>query len=166
MQKRNKRSSGNLNAGGSKENVSSSNVQEASDDGAIMNHLRSSNRSSFVMLTLCALIIYSSWSVYHYQFDGLPVPLSAEQAGKRGFSELESMKHVKALAQLGPHSVGSDALDHAVQVCFLRYDVYLLNCAAVTCQMLLLALNRFSYQAPMTGFVVNILVTIIHCGFR
>lgn len=99
-------------------NVSSSNAQEeeACDDGGVIPpRLRSANRSSYVMLTLCAIIMYSSWSVYHYQFDNLPAPLSAQQAGKRGFSEIEAMKHVKALADLGPHSVGSDAVDIALQ---------------------------------------------------
>ncbi|XP_059457062.1 uncharacterized protein LOC132186951 isoform X1 [Corylus avellana] len=72
-------------------------------------------RSPLVWLTLFALITYSSWAVYQYQYENLPPPLTAEQAGKRGFSEVEAMKHVKALTQLGPHPVGSDALDLALQ---------------------------------------------------
>lgn len=43
------------------------------------------------------------------------MPLNAEQAGKRGFSEGSAMEHVKYLTRLGPHPVGSDALDLAVQ---------------------------------------------------
>lgn len=73
-------------------------------------------RSSSVLLIFLALIVYSSWSVYQYQFRRLPLPLTAEQAGKRGFSEVEAMKHVVALTELGPHSVGSDALDAALKV--------------------------------------------------
>ncbi|XVE99313.1 hypothetical protein REPUB_Repub03eG0187600 [Reevesia pubescens] len=77
--------------------------------------IKSARRSGFVWLTLFVMIVYSSWAVHHYQFDSLPVPLTAEQAGKRGFSEVEAMKHVKALTELGPHPLGSDALDLALQ---------------------------------------------------
>ncbi|KAF3958654.1 hypothetical protein CMV_016457 [Castanea mollissima] len=56
-----------------------------------------------------------SWSVYQHQFQNLPAPLTAEKAGKRGFSEIEALKHVQALTDLGPHSVGSDALDLAFE---------------------------------------------------
>ncbi|XP_022743916.1 uncharacterized protein LOC111294856 [Durio zibethinus] len=76
--------------------------------------IKRARRSGFVWLTLFAVIIYSSWTVHHYQFESLPVPLTADQAGKRGFSEVEAMKHVKALTELGPHPVGSDALDLAL----------------------------------------------------
>lgn len=111
MPRRQKSSS---NAYGNQEvNDTSTNVQEG--DSRTVAHLWSPNRSSYVMLTLFALIGYSSWSVYHYQYESLPVPLTAEQAGKRGFSEMEAMNHVKALAQLGPHPVGSDALDRAMK---------------------------------------------------
>lgn len=79
-------------------------------------------RSPLVWLTLFSLIAYSSWSVYRYQFEGLPRPLTAQQAGKRGFSEVEALKHVKALTQLGPHPVGSDALDLALQYVFEATD--------------------------------------------
>ncbi|XP_021717686.1 endoplasmic reticulum metallopeptidase 1-like isoform X2 [Chenopodium quinoa] len=114
MRKRNKRSPQESIADGSDEVGSSSNAQEPSWDEA-MPRLRSANRSSYVMLTLFALLIYISWSVYHYQYEVLPVPLSADKAGKQGFSEIEAMKHVKELTQLGPHSVGSDALDLALK---------------------------------------------------
>ncbi|CDO99744.1 unnamed protein product [Coffea canephora] len=72
-------------------------------------------RSTFVVLTLFVLVVNGSWAIYHYQFETLPAPLSAVQVGKRGFSELEAIKHVKALTQFGPHPVGSDALDRALQ---------------------------------------------------
>lgn len=85
--------------------------------------IKSVRRSGFVWLTLFAVIAYSSWAVHHYQFEILPVPLTAEQAGKRGFSEVEAMKHVKALTELGPHPVGSDALDIALQVWSLNYFI-------------------------------------------
>ncbi|XP_031251917.1 endoplasmic reticulum metallopeptidase 1 [Pistacia vera] len=78
-------------------------------------HLRSAQRSGFVWTVLLALFMYRSWGVYYYQYDSMPPPLSSEQAGKRGFSEIAAMEHVKALTQLGPHPVGSDALDRAVQ---------------------------------------------------
>ncbi|KAK6270958.1 hypothetical protein POUND7_008056 [Theobroma cacao] len=77
--------------------------------------IKSARRSGFVWLTLFVVIVYSSWTVHYYQFESLPVPLTAVQAGKRGFSEVEAMKHVKGLTELGPHPVGSDALDLALQ---------------------------------------------------
>jgi len=82
-------------------------------------------RSPLVWLTLFALITYSSWAVYQYQYENLPPPLTAEEAGKRGFSEVEALKHVKALTQLGPHSVGSEALDLALQVLPPKYVLFL-----------------------------------------
>ncbi|KMS95274.1 hypothetical protein BVRB_009830 [Beta vulgaris subsp. vulgaris] len=110
---RNRSSREPINSHGSEETVSSSNNTASGSEEML--HLRSAKRSSSAMLTLCALIMYCCWSVYHYQYENLPLPQSAEQAGKRGFSEIEAMKHVNALAELGPHSVGSDALDLAVQ---------------------------------------------------
>ncbi|XP_041023235.1 LOW QUALITY PROTEIN: endoplasmic reticulum metallopeptidase 1 [Juglans microcarpa x Juglans regia] len=99
---------------------SSSSKPEASaaDDEDVQASVSVENRprgSTVVWLTLFLLIIYCSWAVYHYQFENLPLPLTTEQAGKRGFSEVEALKHVKALTQLGPHPVGSDALDLALQ---------------------------------------------------
>ncbi|XVF23631.1 hypothetical protein REPUB_Repub13aG0055900 [Reevesia pubescens] len=91
----------------------SKNDEEAKFNNNIQ--IKSARRSGFVWLTLFVMIVYSSWTVHHYQFESLPVPLTAEQAGKRGFSEKEAMKHVKALTELGPHPVGSDALDLALQ---------------------------------------------------
>ncbi|KAM7504429.1 hypothetical protein LguiB_003333 [Lonicera macranthoides] len=75
----------------------------------------SPKRSTYLILALFVLVINGSWAVHHYQFESLPEPLTAKQAGKRGFSEEEAMKHVKALVELGPHPVGSDALDVALQ---------------------------------------------------
>lgn len=111
--RRQKGSSESSNATDNEEPDSSSSGQEGSE---AMVHVPSPNRSSYAMLTLFALLMYSSWNVYHYQYENLPAPLTAEQAGKRGFSEVEAMKHVEALAGFGPHPVGSDSLDRAVQV--------------------------------------------------
>ncbi|CAH2078968.1 unnamed protein product [Thlaspi arvense] len=72
-------------------------------------------RSGKVWLSLLILITYSSWAVYNYQTGNLPRPLTAKQAGKRGFSEIQAMKHVTALTQFGPHPVSSDALVHALE---------------------------------------------------
>ncbi|KAL8218251.1 hypothetical protein R6Q57_021624 [Mikania cordata] len=72
-------------------------------------------RSGYVVLALFILIIQGIWAVYHYQFESLPVPLTAKQVGKRGFSEEEAVKHVKELTQLGPHPVGSDNLELGLQ---------------------------------------------------
>ncbi|XP_062092936.1 uncharacterized protein LOC133798581 [Humulus lupulus] len=87
----------------------------ASDDRPSDVRRKAPQRSPFVWLTLFIAIVYSSWTVYHYQYLSLPLPLTAEQAGKRGFSEVQALNHVRALTELGPHSVGSDALSLAVQ---------------------------------------------------
>jgi hypothetical protein len=78
-------------------------------------------RSGSVWIILSAVIIYSCYSVHYYQFENLPSPLTAEQAGKRGFSEIQAIKHVKALTDFGPHPVGSDSLDLALQVYLFTY---------------------------------------------
>ncbi|CAL9752585.1 unnamed protein product [Musa acuminata subsp. burmannicoides] len=75
-------------------------------------------RSAFLWVALFVLFLNSSWAVYHFQFESLPLPLDAEQAGKRGFSEVSALEHVKYLTKLGPHPVGSDALELAVQYVF------------------------------------------------
>ncbi|CAA7057570.1 unnamed protein product [Microthlaspi erraticum] len=72
-------------------------------------------RSGKVMFSVLILITYFSWAVYNYQHGNLPRPLTAQQAGKRGFSEIQAMKHIKALTQFGPHPVSSDALVHALE---------------------------------------------------
>ncbi|KAL4339277.1 hypothetical protein GQ457_08G011230 [Hibiscus cannabinus] len=77
--------------------------------------IKTARRSGFTLLTLLGVIVYASWAVYQYQYGSLPVPLTAEQAGKRGFSEVEAMKHVRELTKLGPHTIGSDAIELALQ---------------------------------------------------
>lgn len=79
------------------------------------NRVKHPSRSGLVLLALFLVAIHASWAIHHYQFQSLPVPLTADQAGKRGFSEEEAMKHVKALTQLGPRPVGSEGLDLALQ---------------------------------------------------
>ncbi|GMG99399.1 hypothetical protein Nepgr_001239 [Nepenthes gracilis] len=99
-----------------------SDSSKAHEEPGSMLHMQAPKRSSYVMLSLFVVMIYSSWGVYHYQYESLPMALTAEQASKRGFSEIEAMKHVKALANLGPHSVGSDALDLALQYVRMAAD--------------------------------------------
>uniref|UniRef100_A0A3B6DK81 Vacuolar membrane protease n=1 Tax=Triticum aestivum TaxID=4565 RepID=A0A3B6DK81_WHEAT len=79
-------------------------------------------RSAYLLLGLFILFLHGSWSVYRMQFANLPLPLGAEQAGKRGFSEASALKHVKYLTGLGPHPVGSDALDLAVQYVYAEAE--------------------------------------------
>lgn len=89
-------------------------------------HVSSAKRSGLVWTVAFATLICASYGVYYYQYEHMPPPLTTEQAGRRGFSELEAMKHVKALTQLGPHAVGSDALDRALQVVFVVLSFSLL----------------------------------------
>uniref|UniRef100_A0A7N0T636 Vacuolar membrane protease n=2 Tax=Kalanchoe fedtschenkoi TaxID=63787 RepID=A0A7N0T636_KALFE len=77
--------------------------------------IRKPQRSASVWLALFVVIVNSSWAVYHYQFERMPLPLHAEDAGKRGFAEVEAMKHVEALTAFGPHPVGSHELDQAIK---------------------------------------------------
>ncbi|XP_023764716.1 uncharacterized protein LOC111913228 [Lactuca sativa] len=85
------------------------------DETKIKNVVVTAKRSPYAVLALFILVIHGIWAVHHYQFENLPEPLSADQVGKRGFSEESAMKHVKALTQLGPHPVGSDALELGLQ---------------------------------------------------
>ena len=96
---------------------------------------RESLRSAFVWLALFVLLVNGSWAVYRHQYESLPPPLSTEQAGKRGFSEVSAMEHVKYLTSLGPHPVGSDALNAGLQV----WVVDFLN---VTCLMVFFYCQR------------------------
>ncbi|KAI0493455.1 hypothetical protein KFK09_023571 [Dendrobium nobile] len=73
------------------------------------------NRTGSLWLSLVVLLLNGSWAIYYFQYNNLPMPLTAEQAGKRGFSEALSFLHVKNLAGFGPHPVGSDTLDLAIQ---------------------------------------------------
>lgn len=91
------------------------NVKEEKDQGGTLPALVV-GRSGFLWLALLVLMLNGSWAVYHFQYESLPRPLNAAQAGKRGFSEASAMEHVKYLTALGPHPVGSDALETAVQV--------------------------------------------------
>lgn len=77
---------------------------------------RKHRRGAYLLVGLLIVFLHGSWSVYRTQFGNLPLPLDADQAGKRGFSEISSLEHVKYLTSLGPHPVGSDSLDLAVQV--------------------------------------------------
>lgn len=116
-----------IRAPGTANTVSSHKPSEQSDVSAVdegpqtIDSVRRTKRSAYVILALFVLVINGCWAVHHYQFEAMPVPLTADQAGKRGFSEEEAMKHVKSLAGLGPHPVGSDALDLALQVSVYSY---------------------------------------------
>ncbi|KAK8951148.1 hypothetical protein KSP39_PZI004709 [Platanthera zijinensis] len=79
-------------------------------------------RTAILWLTLFVLLLNGSWAVYFYQYNNLPVPLTAEQAGKRGFSEDLALEHVKQLTGFGPHPVGSNALDLAVKYVLLASE--------------------------------------------
>ncbi|OWM70192.1 hypothetical protein CDL15_Pgr026042 [Punica granatum] len=113
MRRREEISSAQSNLASTDERSGSSPAVDRSQETGVV--VSSPRRSPFVWLILFLVITYCSWAVYNYQFESLPMPLTAEQAGKRGFSEIEAMKHVKALTDFGPHPVGSDALDLAVQ---------------------------------------------------
>ncbi|KQJ83633.1 hypothetical protein BRADI_5g15930v3 [Brachypodium distachyon] len=80
------------------------------------------SRSVYLLLGLLIVFLHGSWSVYRTQFGNLPLPLDAEQAGKRGFSEASALKHVEYLTGLGPHPVGSDSLDLAVQYVYAEAE--------------------------------------------
>ncbi|KAK1261119.1 hypothetical protein QJS04_geneDACA002426 [Acorus gramineus] len=101
------------------ENTSSSNNQpeqaEEVEETTNKNRRRRPHRSAFVWFSLLILLFNGSWAVFHLQFERLPDPLPLDRAGKRGFSEVSAMAHVTALTAFGPHPVGSDALDLAVQ---------------------------------------------------
>lgn len=75
---------------------------------------RSSKEAALHWAALLIVILQVSWFVYYFQFVKLPKPVSALDAGKRGFSEQSAYKHVKVLSNLGPHPVGSEALDRAI----------------------------------------------------
>nr|XP_043609809.1 endoplasmic reticulum metallopeptidase 1 isoform X1 [Erigeron canadensis] len=88
--------------------------KEIGDETKVKNVV-TAKRSGYAILAMFIFIIQGIWAVHHYQFESLPEPLSAEQVGKRGFSEVQAMKHVVELTQLGPHPVGSDALELGLQ---------------------------------------------------
>ncbi|KAE9611425.1 hypothetical protein Lalb_Chr06g0162341 [Lupinus albus] len=102
-------------------------IDKSTDGGAKVYtkaYIGNPRRSSFVWLALFLIITYCCSAIYIYQFQSMPVPLTADQAGKRGFSEIEPIKHVKALTEVGPHPVGSDALNLALQVWFLNFVIF------------------------------------------
>ncbi|KAL0452159.1 UNVERIFIED_CONTAM: Vacuolar membrane protease [Sesamum latifolium] len=119
MRQRPKGASSKSNLSGAAASGETSN--QGNSGGKVNNVLKDKNvvvvakRSSYVIFTLFVLAIYGAWRVYHYQFESLPVPLTLDQVGKRGFSEHEAMKHVEALTRLGPHPVGSDTLETALK---------------------------------------------------
>ncbi|WVZ90740.1 hypothetical protein U9M48_037013 [Paspalum notatum var. saurae] len=76
---------------------------------------RKHRRGAYLLLGLLIVFLHGSWTLYNIQFGNLPLPLDAEQAGKRGFSEASALEHVKYLTGLGPHPVGSDSLELAIQ---------------------------------------------------
>lgn len=72
-------------------------------------------RTASLWLALFVLMLNGFGAIYYFQYNNLPIPLTAEQAGKRGFSEDSALEHVRHLTGFGPHPVGSDALDLAIQ---------------------------------------------------
>jgi hypothetical protein len=73
-------------------------------------------RAALDWLAMLVGVTYVAWILYYYTADVLPKPLSEAVAGKRGFSEERAYRHVRKLSELGPHPVGSDALQRGVQV--------------------------------------------------
>jgi hypothetical protein len=69
-------------------------------------------------LLMVVLMAYIFYLVKKYQSDKLAVPLSLEEAGSRGFSEIAAKEHISALVELGPHPVGTKALDKALMVVY------------------------------------------------
>lgn len=116
--------------------------EESSSNGAEIRttaYVGNPRRSSFVWLALLLIITYCCSSIYHYQFQSMPVPLTAEEAGKRGFSEIETFKHVRALTQLGPHPVGSEALQ-------VGSSTLLIFCSHCCCSYFLLFIDSLNHN--------------------
>lgn len=117
--------------------------EESSSNGAEIRttaYVGNPRRSSFVWLALLLIITYFCSSIYHYQFQSMPVPLTAEEAaGKRGFSEIETFKHVRALTQLGPHPVGSEALQ-------VGSSTLLIFCSHCCCSYFLLFIDSLNHN--------------------
>ncbi|CAM6102745.1 unnamed protein product [Calypogeia fissa] len=65
-------------------------------------------------LLMVVLMLYVCHIVNVYQSESLPAPLSKEQAGPRGFSEVTAREHIMSLVEFGPHPVGTEALDKAL----------------------------------------------------
>lgn len=88
---------------------------------------RSSWNAALLWGALLLLLAHASWFVYYFQYLKLPRPVPASEAGKRGFSEQRAYEHVRFLTKLGPHPVGSRALEKALQV-ILAIHVRDLHC--------------------------------------
>lgn len=76
----------------------------------------SRGRAAANWLSMLVSLMFGMWWLSRYQTELLPPPVSERAAGIRGFSEERAYRHVKALTSLGPHPVGSDALNRAIQV--------------------------------------------------
>lgn len=81
----------------------------------------SRGRAALTWLAMLGALVFFMWKLYCHQTESLPVPVSERAAGIRGFSEERAYKHVEALTKLGPHPLGSDALNHALQVPHLSF---------------------------------------------
>ncbi|OAE27479.1 hypothetical protein AXG93_3911s1620 [Marchantia polymorpha subsp. ruderalis] len=71
--------------------------------------------AAFEWLLMLVLVGYAAWVTYYFQVEQLPPPLSGIGAGIPGFAEERAYEHVFALSNLGPHPVGTSALDDAIQ---------------------------------------------------
>ncbi|KAJ7560996.1 hypothetical protein O6H91_03G009900 [Diphasiastrum complanatum] len=76
---------------------------------------RTSIQAALNWTALLLAFMNAFWLAYHYQAVRLPAPVSAVEAGRRGFSEQRAFRHVRALTNFGPHPVGSSSLDLAVE---------------------------------------------------
>jgi len=76
----------------------------------------SRGRAAAEWLSMLVSLMFGMWWLFRYQTEVLPPPVSEGAAGIRGFSEERAYRHVKALTSLGPHPLGSDALNRAIQV--------------------------------------------------
>lgn len=101
--------------------TSSSHTEEPNEAVAEKPMATSRGRAALTWLTMLAALVFFMWKLYCYQTESLPVPVSERAAGIRGFSEERAYKHVEALTKLGPHPLGSDALNHALQVPHLSF---------------------------------------------
>jgi hypothetical protein len=72
--------------------------------------------AAFEWLLMIFLMAWIFQLVNWYQSEKLAMPLSLEQAGRYGFSEVAAREHIGALVELGPHPVGTKALDKAMMV--------------------------------------------------
>ena len=89
---------------------------------------KSAGKGAADWLSMLVALMFGTYLAYRYQTEGLPTPLLEKVAGVRGFSEERAYRHVKALTALGPHPVGTDTLQRAVQVqnfkCYFSYCLF------------------------------------------